>query len=289
MWRIDQTTTPAAILHLAHACTGRTPAPLKHCKTTGSWATQVQGLKEMSLATGMSLTGVLGFFPISWGGVYSRLGLCNHTQQCCQCHHMSLQWLQHKVCPYRTAATQISHYSHSNTKRVHTELQQHKSVVSHSNTKQVHTELQQHRSVISHSNTKWVHTELQQHRSVITVTPTQSESIQNCSNTNQSLVTPTQSESIQNFSNTNQSLQSLQHKASPYGTVTQISHVITVTANTRHVHTELQQHKSHVTITQHGSYKGHKHFLELVYGKHSLKKCIMTLTPTAIFKNPALI
>ena len=147
MWRIDQTTTPAAILHLAHACTGRTPAPLKHCKTTGSWATQVQGLKEMSLATGMSLTGVLGFFHISWGGVYSRLGLCNHTQQCCQCHHVitvtatqsvsiqncsntdqslvtptqsesiqncsntdqSLQSLQHKASPYRTAATQISH------------------------------------------------------------------------------------------------------------------------------------------------------------------------------------
>ena len=86
----------------------------------------------------------------------------------------------------------------------------------------------------SDCNTKRVHTELQQHKSVITVTPTQSVSIENCNNTNQSLqsiqqkrvhtelqqhksvitVTPAQSVSIEN-SNTNQSLQSLQHKACP--------------------------------------------------------------------------
>ena len=138
----------------------------------------------MSLATGMSLTGVLGLFPNSWGGVYSRLGLCNHTQQCCQCHHMSLQRLQHNVCPYRTAATQTSHYSHSNPKCVHTALQQHKSVTP------------------TQSMSVW-HCNSTNHSHVITVTPTQSVSIQNCNNTNQSC----------HYSH-------CQHKVCPYRTAT---------------------------------------------------------------------
>ena len=127
----------------------------------------------------------------------------------------------------------------------------------------------------SDCNTMCVHTELQQHKPVITVTPTQSVSIQHCNNTNQSLQHKACPYGTATAQITVMSWQSLQHKACPYRTATtQISHVITVTANTKCVHTELQQHKSHVTITQHGSYKGHKHFLELVYNKRNLKKCI---------------